>query len=604
MSRIKKIAFFLLAAPCMLYGQIFNDISNPANIRYNAVDSTRLMAGIGVLDFDNDGDDDLILSGAQRPLKLYRNEGNFVFTDVTAHSGLDLITYHVAALTAADFDNDGWEDLFMTTIENQPNLLLRNNQDGSFSDVSVQSGITQHQRWGMAITVGDFNEDSFLDIYVGNYAKDRKRQILPSDPAPNEFFISQGQAFKYLEKGEEMGVAGQGYTLAARFVDFDQDHDLDLYVANDFGSSGEQPNVYYENSGGQLSDQTNTYGLGVSASSMGIAYGDFDNDQDFDFYISDIGSNPLLENRGDRFYDIGTPTNAGGTFTSWGARFMDVDNDGRLDITMTNGGILAGEFEEPFCFYGNVGGSFFELTIPVASFPFYARGMTVSDFDHDGDEDIMINTLIEEDTLTVSRVMVLQNMSEILFKKHHYLQVRLATATGNRNAIGSLLKLKLENGQTIIRTLDVGGPYLSVHSKTVHFGLGKQKAKRLTIIWPDGVVQTFEDLPVDALINITEGEAPVLVRSKETTAVPELKIPGIKVPTIVQNQIRICFDDWTGTQKAEGQLLAMTGQLLKQFEVEGGRQVVNIPVTCPAGAYLLRLRINNKIFTYRILIIQ
>lgn len=600
---LRKTAFFILAFPSLIYGQIFNDISNPVNIRYNAVDSTRLMAGIGVLDFDNDGDDDLVLSGAQRRIKLYRNDGNFTFTDVTTGSGLDQIHHNVAALAAADFDNDGWEDLFMTTIENQPNLLLRNNQNGSFSDVSVQSGITQNQYWGMAITLGDLNGDSFLDIYVGNYAADRKRKILPSNPMPNELFISQGQAFKYLEQGEAMGVSGMGYTLAARFMDLDKDQDLDLYVANDFGSSGEQPNIYYENIEGQLSDRTDTYGLGVSGSAMGIACGDYDNDQDLDLYISDIGSNPFLENRDGSFHYINSSAHAGGSFTSWGARFMDVDKDGRLDLTMTNGGILLGEREEPFSFYGNLGGSFFELGIPLASFPFYARGMAVSDFDHDGDEDVMINTVIEEDNLAVSKIRVLENMSEVLFRKNHFLQVELVDPTGNRNALGSLLKVRLENGQTIMRSLDVGGTYLSVHSKTVHFGLGKQEVESLTIVWPNGEEQLVAKPPYNSLLSITKGAPPILIRSEETTYAPERVSPDIRVPTLVQDQIRIYLEEWADVRRVEGQVLAMTGQVLKQFKLETRGEQITIPVNLPAGPYVLNFRIRERLYTYRILVL-
>ena len=601
----KAITALLIGTWCYGYGQVFNDISRPVNLLYNGVDSVRLMAGIGAFDFDADGDDDLVLIGGKSSVKLYRNAGDFDFEDVTIGSGLDQVNHQVAVVAAADFNNDGAQDLLMTTVENQPNLIYQNNGDGTFTDMTEPSGIGKNRYWGMAITLGDFNNDSFLDIYIGNYAMERIRHILPVPPAPNELFLSQGRAFDYSEQAARMGVRGNGYTLAAKFMDFDNDRDLDLYVANDFGAGGMEPNQYYENIEGQLIERGRAYGLDVSAFSMGIGYGDYDNDQDFDIYISDIGRNPFLENSDTKFQPLSLNTYMDGMHTSWGGEFVDIHNDGLLDLVMTNGGVLDDQLEEPCVYHENLGGAFEEHEIFQANYPYYARGLCVADFDNDGDQDLMINTVTEDEANPPSRIAVQQNLSDILYRKNNFLKVRLEGVSGNRDALGAVLKVTLSNNSVQMRTLGVGGAYLSAQSKTVHFGLGEQSIRSLSISWPNGEEQILENLPHNTFIKVIEGQTFTIIEPNITTATRGSGSTAIRIQNPVREEAKIWF---VGREQFDPEirirLLSIDGRELDNIRITGAsRNYVSIPTRgIPAGLYLLQFNWKGEILTKRLVI--
>ena len=293
---LSALLLFAAIVPVKLHSQIFNNITEAVNISYSGVDSLRMLAGCGVLDYDNDGDDDLLLYSSQVPIQFYRNDGSFHFTEVTEESGLSNIIYSICSASTADMDNDGWQDIILTTVDGEPNLILKNNGNGSFTNLSESSGITEHKYFGWAVTIADFNNDSFLDFYVGNYSEKRRVSLFSTPPTSNELFLSQSEPFNYKEVAEEMNVSGNGYSLAVKFLDFEGDQDLDIYVGNDFGSIGFEINQFYLNTGFSMIESGSDYGLDQVMFAMGIAYNDYDNDQDFDFYLSDIGVNKFLKN--------------------------------------------------------------------------------------------------------------------------------------------------------------------------------------------------------------------------------------------------------------------------------------------------------------------
>jgi len=503
-------------------GQVFNNVSETVNIPYSAVDSVRMMAGIIAFDYDNDLDDDLLLTSAEsRNPVLYTNNGNFEFEFTNLDLGIDASQYSFSAGSAADFDNDGYQDLLLCTIEGQSIVILRNKGDGTFEDKTFESGLEPYKKWGTALAIGDFNRDSFLDFYVGNNAEFRVPQILGAPAAANEFFLSQDAAFKYEEVSEEKEVGGRGYTLAVRFIDFDNDNDLDIYVANDFGSSNNEPNKYYENIDGSLVEKGSQYGLDKAMLAMGIGYGDFDNDRDFDFYLSDIGPNTFYENNGNVFTDIEESTFAGGELTSWGGQFLDANNDGLLDIVVANGGVLAGDHilpQEPFQYYENLGGQFLSYNFQLVESPFYKRTFAVSDFDNDGDLDIVVNPLIEKDTVPRRNLAFLENASELQFSNNNYLQLKLESKLKNRDAIGSTVRIKLSNGEVLSRYHDIGGAYMSSHTKIIHFGIGTSQIDSVIVKWPGGNISKYGKTPSNSLVKITEGEDFEILRTVLSTS--------------------------------------------------------------------------------------
>ena len=232
-----------LAWPATGHPQTFREVSAAAGIRHYCLDPHRICGGVAFFDYDGDGFDDLYLTGGRRADRLYRNRGDGTFEDVTKRAGLKFVEdYTTVGVASGDIDNDGDRDLFVTTFEGEPNLLLRNNGDGTFSDISEAAGI-DGEVWSTAVSFGDYNLDGFLDIYVANYAT---YDGLPYDEHltggyPNSLYRNNGDN-TFEEVAAEAGVDNfDGLTLAVAFVDLNLDGHVDLYVANDFGQ------IYLEN---------------------------------------------------------------------------------------------------------------------------------------------------------------------------------------------------------------------------------------------------------------------------------------------------------------------------------------------------------------------
>ena len=601
---VSPLLFLIVIIPLKLHSQIFNDISDVVDISYSGVDSLRMLAGCGVLDYDNDGDDDLLLYSSQVPIRFYRNDGSFHFTEVTEESGLSNLNYSICSASSADLDNDGWQDLILTTIDGEPNLILRNNTNGSFTNVSESSGVTEHKYFGWAITIGDFNKDSFLDFYIGNYSQKRRVGLFSTPPTPNELFLSQGEPFNYKEVAEEINVSGNGYSLAVKFLDFENDQDLDIYVGNDFGSIGFEINQFYQNTGSSMIESGSDYGLDKVMFAMGIAYDDYDNDQDFDFYLSDIGVNKFLNNTENHFEDVTTSSYALGDFTSWGAQFLDATNDGLQDILMTNGDLLDNSEGEPILFYENLGTNFLEYQLHLVNSPFFARGMTTSDFDNDGDIDLIVNVVTEMDTLPMSKLIVLENNSDIRFRQNNYLQIELESTTGNRDGIGSLVQVILNDGTTLSQIKDVGGEYLSVHTKTIHFGLGNRSIEELSIKWPNSTeTEVFPDIPVNSLIKIKEGESPIIIRSEVIADTHSTTTNNISIyPTLVSDRLFVKLEGRTVQEdEVSCSILTLLGKAV--YHEKFKNHFVEIPtLSFPGGIYLVCVQARDMNTSKKIII--
>ena len=226
----------MLALPFTAHAQQFLDISSQVSIRHSAVDDfLRMIGGVVVFDYNNDQLPDIFLPAGNSDHRLYENKGDFIFEDVTVFCGISDILAESSGANSADLNNDGWEDLFITTREGYPHVVLINNQDGTFTDMAEAYGFDQEAYWGSSIAFADFNLDGILDVYVGNYAdydvEGDKWDL--QGPFPNQLFLSQGDFF-WKESAAAHGVEGRGYTLVTQVMDFDLDGDMDIYVGNDF----------------------------------------------------------------------------------------------------------------------------------------------------------------------------------------------------------------------------------------------------------------------------------------------------------------------------------------------------------------------------------
>ena len=507
----------------------FSDITETAGIefRHGAFETgisddpaAGMGAGLCWIDFDADGRLDLYLvnshalsdvdfyaEGAGLPRNtLYRNDGSS-FTDAGEGSGADL-AIRGNGCVAADFDGDGWSDLYVTA--DGPNVLLRNNGDGTFTDVAEQAGVAA-QEWSSAAVVGDINGDGFPDLFVGSYIDVTKKIDKPSGAFPQDYvgipdhlYLSTGDAagISFEDVTTSAGLTREARTLGALFTDLDDDGDLDLYIANDG-----QPNRLYRNdtTDDQIPsfvDVTDQAGVGDAGSGMGVAGGDYDRDGAFDLLITNWEAelNALYHNEssggpltfGYVTHRIGM-VGLGNNKTAWGASWADFDHDTDLDFLIVHGRVPVTDLDsdpELIRLYGNQldegsPGEFRDWTRDVGLDrvgPLLARGSAVADFDNDGDLDVAVNVI-------GGTARLLRNDNP----PGNWIGVELSGFTP-----GAIVTAVLPDGTTLRREGHAGSSYLASEDPRFHFGLGTATTADVSVRWPDGTETALNDLPAGA----------------------------------------------------------------------------------------------------------
>ncbi len=500
--------------------------------------------GGGVALFDSNGDgflDIYLVTGNRLPPaepskeisnRLYRNNGDGTFLDVTERAGVGGAGYGQGAC-AADYDNDGDTDLFVSNYG--PDVLYRNNGDGTFADVTAQAGVGD-PGWGQSSSFFDFDGDGWLDLFVenylaivpalfeGSYVQVGSRRVLDY-ASPVAFQGSTNRLYKNRGDGTFSDVTDKagllrdgGKGMGTACADLDDDGRADVFVAND-----SMENYYFQSRGNGTFEEVGLAagvaydGDGVPEASMGVDVGDFDGDGRMDLIVPCLHRQvySLYRNLGGRFADVSReaglsePTSKA---TGFNANFLDYDNDGDLDLFFTTGGVRMSELvppEAPFIErYGaadillantgkgrfadvsrRAGPHFEKLTV--------GRGSAVGDLDNDGDLDLVLNNL-------AGRAVVLRNDS----RSGHWIQIRLVPSSGNRDALGASVWVEADGKRQ--RAIVHGGvTYLSQNDRRVHFGLGPHsRVDTLELLWPSGARQTIRDLPADRLYRIEEGREP------------------------------------------------------------------------------------------------
>ncbi len=463
-------------------------------------------AGGAFLDYDGDGNLDLLLGSESARPSLFRNLGNGTFQDVTVQANLPqlFLPDRFMGFAIADYDNDGDPDVYLLAYG--PNILMRNDGNGAFTNVTQTAGVGDPS-WSAAAAFGDYDGDGDLDLYVGDYIAVSN---FPNHvPYPNRLYQNQGNG-TFTEVAAQLGVAGAGTTLAVTWTDFDGDRDPDLLVCNDFGSTIEG-NHLYRNDGGTFTDVSSALGMDVQIYCMGITAGDFDRDGDLDYYFTNIRRNALLENRGAAgFTDVALATGSQLEYdpcfttlysTSWGAGFADFDLDGDLDLYVSTGFIpaashIANARTTPKVLLENDGmGRFTDVRQSSGvDDKRIGRGAAFGDFDHDGDVDVL---------------QVNMAGSPRLFRNDSppagsHLTVEVRGRTSTRDAIGT--RLIAEIGPTsIVREVNPNFSFASSSEKTVHFGLGPVvSVDRLLVRYPSGVDQRLYQVPANTAILVVE----------------------------------------------------------------------------------------------------
>lgn len=497
----------LLASPLMTQAQSFREISQQVGINAFCQDSHLMGGGVALFDYNNDNYPDLFIIGGEGPNTLLRNNWDGSFSDVSQEAGVALGGLFTMGVAVGDIDNDGDEDLLITTGKENPNVLLQNNGNGSFIDISKAAGI-QELAWSTSASFGDFNLDGWIDIYVNNYAIYEEEPFSQHIRGGYANFLYQNQGNNtFVNVAPTLGVADVGCGLAVAFTDCDHDSDPDLYVANDFGLSFE-PNELYINAFPEAGFRpaAHTAGVHVKINAMGIAIGDYDEDGDLDYYVTNIADNPFFENTegGQFFEDVGISkgvNNPDGT--SWGTAFLDYNNDTYLDLIVANGQVIEAPHQnnENRLFQGNKDHQFEDVSTKTGlASNQRCRGLSFADLDNDGDLDLLFG-IVAEDQQSEDNALLYQNNTA---NKNNWFKLQLVGRLSNRNGYGSQVRIVLGN-RSLIREADGGSSYLSHHSNVIHFGLGNHSSiDSLIITWPGGHQDIYTQLKANKAIKVVE----------------------------------------------------------------------------------------------------
>jgi len=494
----------------------FTDITAQAGI-----DNTAKGACVAFVDYDEDGYVDIYVGNTGKlfeplgkPNLLYRNNGDGTFTDVATEAGI-ADEYQTPGAAFGDFDNDGHLDLYLAN-DFGLNVLYRNKGDGTFENITDTAGVKgaidmsggEEVPNGYGVALADENNDGYLDIYVVNLGGSN---ILYRNNGDGTFTEVTKQV------GVEAGAGPMGAGTAAVFSDLNNDGKLDLYAVNGYGL----PSFLYLNTGSGFEDVTDKAGVGELEDAEGAAFGDYDNDGDLDLYVANLAdtlgapvSNVLYRNDGKGVFEDVTKE-AGLEFAEYslGAVFGDLDNDGYLDLyTITNGG--------PNILYQNNGnGTFKDVTVSAGVDDVgWGSNAALGDIDNDGYLDIYVaNTGFSDEDMGDPDVLYRNNGGT-----NHWLQIQLRGTPSNTAAIGARVSVSTGDLHQI-REISGGRGYAQ-DSLIAAFGLGSNEiAETVEVMWPSGEVQRLTSLPGDQRVIIEERPASVDPRGKYISAWGEIK---------------------------------------------------------------------------------
>lgn len=525
----------------------FVDVGHRAGLThpavYGGIDTKKYIietngCGIAFFDYDNDGWVDIFAPGGSRiegapegaTNRLYRNNRDGTFTDVTKRAGLERVVW-ASGVCVGDFDNDGFDDLFLTCWGQ--NILYHNNGDGTFTDVTKEAGLLHSEpQWGAGCTFVDYDRDGRLDIFVSTYLKfDLKTVPLPGAspncmwkgiavncgpkglPTGRNFLFHNNGDGTFTDVSERSGIAAPTgrYNMTAVAADFDDDGWPDIYVACD-----STPSILYKNRGdGTFVDIALEAGVaynedGREQAGMGLAIGDSSGTCRLDIFKTHFADDtPILyRNKGGGIFEDATAAGGLSAFTryiGWGAGFADFDNDGLLDLFFVNGSVYPEvehyfkefKFRNPRIVLRGTGKTFVDVSGfsgPGITDRHSSRGCAFGDFDNDGNVDALIMNMNEPPSL-------LRNETRT---GNHWLKIKLVGTKSNRTSIGASAYLTA-GGRRQRQDVLSQSSFYSQNDLRLHFGLGQfTKVDLLEIRWPSGRTAMYKDIKADQVITLKE----------------------------------------------------------------------------------------------------
>jgi enediyne biosynthesis protein E4 len=557
-ARAKASAIVIAAMNAVLClgvnSEIFQDVSATAGIHFvhqssptsNKYLPETMGGGVAVFDFDNDGDLDVFFTnGAQidDPMppgklpqkrdpsywnRLYSNEGNWKFIDVTERSGLaGMATGYAMGVAVADYDNDGFEDLYLTSLNR--NYLYRNRGDGSFEDVTVKAGVAA-SGWSTSAGFVDYDNDGHLDLFVTRYLDwTFEKNIHCGERAPGARAYCHPDNFKgvtnilfrnngnggFTDASQTSGIGRhEGKGLGVAFADYDGDGWTDIYVANDSVMC-----FLFRNKGdGTFEESALGAGVGYNEdgkpyAGMGVDFADFDNDTLPDILVTNLSLEmyALYRNTRERQFQYATADTGIGhatqAFSGWSTKLIDFDNDGWKDIFVAQGHVLDTiatsapnlTYLQPPLLLRNEKGRYARVPAlqsgTAFSVPRPGRGAAFGDLDNDGDVDVVISNIGRAPT-------ILRNATG---NQNNWLGLRLSGGRSNRDGIGCTVTVTRSQGQTQRYEVQTASGYLSASDRRLLIGLGKDiVVPSVEIRWPGGRVQTLTKIKPNQLLVVKE----------------------------------------------------------------------------------------------------
>ncbi len=511
-----------------------------------------MCGGIAVFDYDNDGWMDILLvngstledvrAGRCHTSKLYRNNHDGTFTDVTAKAGITHCGWGFGA-AVGDYDNDGWEDVYITYLDG--GVLYHNNGNGTFSDVTTKAGVGNARHWGMSAAFGDYDNDGYLDLYVANYVDldlDHLPEFgqgpfcqyrgIPVSCGPrglkggrDRLYHNNGDG-TFTDVTEKLNIdLESNYGLGVLWLDYDLDGCLDLYVADDSTPSM----LYHGDCKGHFTEVGMTAGVAYSAdgreqAGMGVDSTDYDNDGWPDIIktnFSDDSNNLYHNDRNGEFTDQAGAAGVGPVsipFLGFGVKFLDLDNDGWPDIFVANGHVNpqvdqhsfgVTYAERPLLFHNMRNGKFAEIGSSAGAAldrRYVARGAATADFENRGMEDLLVSVLD-------GSPLLLRNQT---VNRNHWLGVKTVGTRSNRDGFGARVEVTA-GGLRQQAEARANSSFLSASDPRLHFGLGAATSvESIVVHWPSGQLDRIAGEAVDQELVIKEGQG-VTKRSNRVT---------------------------------------------------------------------------------------